>query len=160
MFVQNTERKNQPQSLYTSLRSLHCFKNFFFLWHKHSPVTARAIKLALDGSGEDDQKLQMPDFGELNNIFENLKQVRPGTAFTLFGDNRGCMVTNSEIKGVNLIDVKHHFFRDQVTQGRLQIETIGIANQITDTFTKPLEPGRFRELRTLLGLTDSGGVLE
>ncbi|XP_062700537.1 uncharacterized protein LOC134284937 [Aedes albopictus] len=122
----------------------------------------RAIKLAPDGSGEGDQKLQLPDFGEVNNIFEDLKLVRPGTAFILFGDNRGCiaMITNTEIKRVKHIDVKHHFLRDHVAQGRLQIEAIGTANQIADTFTKPLEPGRFRELRTLLGLTDSGGVLE
>ncbi|KXJ62307.1 hypothetical protein RP20_CCG026806 [Aedes albopictus] len=98
----------------------------------------------------------------LHGILEDLKQVRPGTAFTLFEDNRGCiaMATNTEIKRVKHIDVKHHFLRDHVAQGRLQIEAIGTANQIADTFTKPLEPGRFRELRTLLGLTDSGGVLE
>lgn len=98
----------------------------------------------------------------LHGILEDLKQVRPDTAFKVYEDNRGCiaMATNTESKRVKHIDVKHHFLRDHVAQGRLQIEAIDTANQIADTFTKPLEPGRFRELRTLLGLTDSGGVLE
>ncbi|XP_062557763.1 uncharacterized protein LOC134222614 [Armigeres subalbatus] len=98
----------------------------------------------------------------LHGILQDLKQVQPNMAFKIFEDNRGCisMAANTENKRVKHIDVKHHFLRDHVAQGRLTIEAIGTANQKADTFTKPLEPGRFRELRTLLGLTDSGGVLE
>lgn len=112
---------------------------------------------------------------KLLGILEDLKQIRPGTAFKLFESNHGylAIATNTESKRVKHIDMKRdretdgisaavrskkrimnesidmkkHFLRDHVARGQLQIETIGTANQIAETFfTKALESGRFLDL--------------
>ncbi|XP_055588868.1 uncharacterized protein LOC129741184 [Uranotaenia lowii] len=98
----------------------------------------------------------------LQGILEDLQQVPSGKPFRIFADNHGCiaMATNTENKRVKHIDVKHHFLREHVAHGRLQIVAIGTANQLADAFTKALEPGRFCNLCSLLGLTDSRRVLK
>ena len=50
------------------------------------------------------------------------------------------------------IDVRFHFIRECVRDGKLDIEHIRTEEQIADTLTKPLARDRFCELREKLGI--------
>lgn len=75
---------------------------------------------------------------------------------TIFEDNHGCicMAKNLENKRTKHIDVKHHFIRDLVGRGTLNVEPIGTHDQLADLFTKSLEATRFQLLITHLGMSD------
>jgi hypothetical protein len=53
------------------------------------------------------------------------------------------------------IEIRHHFNRDHVNRGDINLSYIGTNDQLTDIFTKPLDEGRFRELRHELNIIDS-----
>ncbi|XP_055605262.1 uncharacterized protein LOC129753468 [Uranotaenia lowii] len=92
----------------------------------------------------------------LSGLLEDMKVKDFKMPVTIYEDNRGYigMAKNLETKRTKNIDVKHHFIRDHVAEGRLQIEAIGTQDQLADLFTKALEATRFQELRSMLGLTD------
>ena len=52
------------------------------------------------------------------------------------------------------IDVRHHFIRDHVEKGNIEILKIGTEDQLADIFTKPLQESRFLPLRHSLGLME------
>ena len=52
------------------------------------------------------------------------------------------------------IDVRHHFIRDHVEKGNIEILKIGTEDQLADIFTKPLQESRFLTLRHSLGLIE------
>lgn len=90
----------------------------------------------------------------LTGILEDLNiTVKP---VVIHEDNRGCigMAKNRETKRSKHIDVKHHFIRDHVEEGRLLIEPVSTQDQLADVFTKALDTSRFQELRRNLGLND------
>lgn len=82
----------------------------------------------------------------LHEILEDLKQVRPGTAFKSFEDNHGCiaLATNTESKRVKHFD----FFTRSCSSSTTSNRSNWYRNLIAHT--EALEPERFRELRTLL----------
>lgn len=92
----------------------------------------------------------------LAGILEDMKVKDPEAPVTIFEDNRGCigMANNLETKRSKHIDVKHHFIRDHIAEGRIQVEPVGTQDQLADIFTKALDPGRVQELRKYLGLHD------
>lgn len=51
------------------------------------------------------------------------------------------------------IDIKHHFIRDHVLKGDIEISFVGTTDQLANIFTKPLLEDRFCALRKLLGIT-------
>ena len=75
---------------------------------------------------------------------------------TIYEDNCGCigMATNMESKRAKHIDIKHHFVRDSVANGKIKITHIGTKNQLADIFTKTTDVNRFHELTLNLGLSD------
>lgn len=89
-------------------------------------------------------------------VLEDMSAKDPKAPVTIFEDNRGCigMANNLETKRSKHIDVKHHFIRDHIAQGRIQVDAVGTRDQLADIFTKPLDSGRFQELRMRLGLHD------
>ena len=50
------------------------------------------------------------------------------------------------------IDVRHHFLRDHVAKGNIELIFIPTDNQRADIFTKPLAEDRFCRLRMELGM--------
>jgi hypothetical protein len=56
------------------------------------------------------------------------------------------------------IEIQHHFNQDHVNRGDINLSYIGTNDQLADIFTKPLDEGRFRELRHELNIIDSCNV--
>ena len=56
------------------------------------------------------------------------------------------------------IDIRHHFLRDHVSKGDIEISHIPTEDQLVDIFTKPLDEGRFCKLRNELNVIDYSNV--
>lgn len=86
-----------------------------------------------------------------------VKQIEP---VTMFEDNHGCigMAKNLESKRAKHIDIRYHFVRDHVAEGKLDVRPIGTKDQLADICTKALDGDRFATLRKNLGLHDREGV--
>ncbi|PKU64856.1 Retrovirus-related Pol polyprotein from transposon TNT 1-94 [Dendrobium catenatum] len=52
------------------------------------------------------------------------------------------------------IDIRHHFIRDHVSKGEIELIHVSTENQLADIFTKPLAFDTFSTLRTRLGVID------
>jgi len=52
------------------------------------------------------------------------------------------------------IDIRHHFIRDHVTKGDIELHHVTTKNQLADIFTNPLAFDTFSSLRTRLGVID------
>jgi len=50
------------------------------------------------------------------------------------------------------IEIMHHFIKDHVQKGEIEIKFVKTENQLVDLFTKPLVHDRFNKLRTELGV--------
>ena len=50
------------------------------------------------------------------------------------------------------IEIRHHFLRDNVEKGNVELEFCRSEDQLADIFTKPLSRDVFFKLRTLLGM--------
>ena len=87
--------------------------------------------------------------GEMLNV--NVKQPR------LLVDNKSAIslaknpVFHDRSKHIEL---RYHFIRECVEEGRIYIDYICTNDQLADTFTKPLGRIRFLELRGRIGMTE------
>ena len=52
------------------------------------------------------------------------------------------------------IDIRHHFLRDHVLQGDVEVTFVDTHNQLADIFTKPLAREQFYKIRRELGILD------
>jgi hypothetical protein len=50
------------------------------------------------------------------------------------------------------IDTKHHFIRECIEDGKVEVDHVGTAGQLADIFTKALGRVRFLELREALSV--------
>src|SRR5258707_9285334 len=50
------------------------------------------------------------------------------------------------------IEVRHHWMREKVGDGTIQLEYVLTTDQVVDIFTKPLNVEKFRKFRDMLGL--------
>ena len=57
------------------------------------------------------------------------------------------------------IEIRHHFIRDHVKRGDIDLSYVGTGDQLADIFTKPLDEARFRELRHELNIIDSSNAV-
>ena len=70
------------------------------------------------------------------------------------GDNQGAIALVKDNKfhsRMKHIDLRYHFIREAVEDGKISIPT---SDNITDIFTKPLVKPKFKELVELLGLRE------
>jgi len=56
------------------------------------------------------------------------------------------------------IERKHHFIRDHVQKGEIEIKFVKTKNQLANLFTKPFARDRFIKLRTELGVVDMKNI--
>jgi len=64
-------------------------------------------------------------------------------------------IQHSETK---YIEIMHHFIRDHIQKGDIEIMFVKTENQLADLFTKPLTRDRFNKLRTELSILDMKNV--
>jgi hypothetical protein len=57
------------------------------------------------------------------------------------------------------IKVRHHFLRDHVEKGEIEMKFINTERQLADIFTKPLDSSRFASLRGELGVCHPYGLV-
>ena len=53
------------------------------------------------------------------------------------------------------IEIRHHFIRDHVARGDIELSYVPTKDQLADIFTKPLDEARFTYLRNELNIIDS-----
>ena len=53
------------------------------------------------------------------------------------------------------IEIRHHFIRDHVALGDIELAYVCTKDQLADIFTKPLDEARFCYLRNELNIIDS-----
>ena len=86
-------------------------------------------------------KSQLEDF----NIFEsNIPILCDNTSTICLGKNP---ILHSRAKHIK---IKHHFIRDYIQKGILNLKFIDTAHQWADIFTKPLSEDRFNFIRIIL----------
>ena len=56
------------------------------------------------------------------------------------------------------IEIHHHFIRDHIKHGDIEIIYIDTQEKLADILTKPLDEARFRELRLELNIIDLSNV--
>jgi hypothetical protein len=67
-----------------------------------------------------------------------------------------CLAQNPVFHGrAKYIKVRHHFLRDHVKNGDIEMKYIDTERQLADIFTKPLNATRFASLRGELGVLPS-----
>ncbi|TYH28523.1 hypothetical protein ES288_A02G149900v1 [Gossypium darwinii] len=54
---------------------------------------------------------------------------------------------------VKHVEIDHHFVREKVLDGTLQVNYVPSANQVADVLTKPITPKQFAEFRYALRVT-------
>jgi hypothetical protein len=57
------------------------------------------------------------------------------------------------------IKVRHHFLRDHVEKGEIEMMFIDTERQLADIFTKPLDSSHFASLRGALGVCHPYGLI-
>ncbi|GLT88133.1 hypothetical protein SLE2022_061720 [Rubroshorea leprosula] len=63
-------------------------------------------------------------------------------------------LTKSPIQHTKHIEIRHHFIRDHVANGDVDLLFVDTKNQLADIFTKPLDRDRFFFIRNELGMLD------
>jgi kynurenine formamidase len=58
------------------------------------------------------------------------------------------------------IDVRYHFVRDCITQGKLSLEKVSMADNVVDVMTKGLSTDQFRSLRQRMGVEPITEILQ
>ena len=51
--------------------------------------------------------------------------------------------------------IRHHFIRDHVARGDIELAYVPTKDQLADIFTEPLDEARFTYLRNELNIVDS-----
>jgi hypothetical protein len=87
----------------------------------------------------------------------------PARAITINSDNQGAIALAKDNKfhaRTKHIDVRYHFIREAVEDGKVSVVYIPTDDNLADIFTKPLAKTKFRRFVELLGLRpidDKGG---
>ena len=79
----------------------------------------------------------------------------PDDPLILNCDNQGVIALAKDNKfhmRTKHIDVRYHFIRKVVEDGKVAVQYIPTGDNVSDIFTKPLAKAKFRELAELLGL--------
>lgn len=89
-----------------------------------------------------------------------LNEVQPeadneARATIIYCDNQGAMALAKDPQfhaRTKHIDMQHHFVREKVSDGTIQLEYVDTENQVADGLTKPLERIKFERFRKAISL--------
>jgi hypothetical protein len=88
-----------------------------------------------------------------------LKQIDPGDpglgATIIYGDNQGAitLAKNNQFHGrVKHIDIQHHFVREKLAEGRIDLQYVPTSEQVADGLTKALCRDKFVVFRKAIGV--------
>ena len=90
----------------------------------------------------------------LRSFLQELRSA-PDDPLILNCDNQGAIALAKDNKfhvRTKRIDVRYHFIREAVEEGKVTVQYIPTGDNVSDIFTKPLAKAKFRELAELLGL--------
>jgi hypothetical protein len=62
-------------------------------------------------------------------------------------------------KKMRHVERRHHFLRDHVEEGDIEMRYIDTERQLTDIFTKPLDASHFADLRGKIGVCHPYGLV-
>lgn len=91
----------------------------------------------------------------MRRILEDLHQSQ-SSATELFCDNKASilMAKNPVFHGrTKHIEIKHHFIREAIANGIIELKHCSTIDQVADGFTKALSTEKFLSFRNLLGVT-------
>lgn len=92
----------------------------------------------------------------LQKILSQISDIKAGQVI-LYIDNRSAidLAKNSIFHGRSKhIDIRHHFIREYVEQGKIVIKHVSTNEQQADVLTKVLSTVKFEKMRKLLGVKD------
>ena len=87
-------------------------------------------------------------------------QGKPQGLLTMLCNNQGAIALSKDNKchsRTKHIDLRHHFIREAVDEGKINVEYIPTAKNVADVFTKALARPKFEVFVEMLGL---GGIKE
>lgn len=90
----------------------------------------------------------------MRQLLSDLKNS-PAGATVIFEDNQSaiCMAKNPQFHGrAKHIDIKHHFVREQIASGAVELKYCKTEDMIADMLTKGLSQAKFTKLREMAGL--------
>ena len=96
------------------------------------------------------------NIGEGLIAFGTSEPVYSLAATIIYCDNQGAQAlaknptNHSRMKHM---DIQHHFVREKVAEGQIQLEHVPTQDQIADGLTKPLPRDAFEKFRNALGLS-------
>jgi hypothetical protein len=84
-------------------------------------------------------------------------KIKPNTqsTSTLYGDNQGSLTIALNIENkarTRHIEVHHHYVRDKVENGTIQLDYLNIKDMLADMLIKPLQKAEHARFSALLGL--------
>ena len=93
----------------------------------------------------------------LNTFLGQITRDKPSKPVVIYGDNQGAiaLAKNPQFYGrTKHIDIAHHFVREKVADGSVDLRYVPTEKQIADGLTKALPRDRFEAFRKLLGLEE------
>jgi hypothetical protein len=87
--------------------------------------------------------------------------VRFERVFLMFDDTNAISVAKNPIfhKKIRHVEKRHHFLRDHVEKGDIEMRYIDTERQLADIFTKPLDSSRFANLQGEIGVCHPYGLV-
>jgi hypothetical protein len=93
----------------------------------------------------------------LRRMLTDLGEAGSSSPVILHEDNQACIKLSENpcaAQRTKSMDVKYHFLRQAVQEGKIKLEYISTHDQLADIFTKMLPQPQFLKLRSLIGLRD------
>ena len=90
----------------------------------------------------------------LRLLFKDLGLAKDSPT-TILGNNQGCLSVTKNHKitdQIKHIDIRHHFIRERIDAGEIDVQHCGTKDMVADIMTKPLPLPQFELLRERMGL--------
>jgi Reverse transcriptase (RNA-dependent DNA polymerase)/gag-polypeptide of LTR copia-type len=91
----------------------------------------------------------------LRSLLQELRPEEQPSATIIYCDNQGAiaLAKNPQFHArTKHIDIQHHFVREKVASGEVDLQYVPTEEQLADGLTKPLSKEKFFKFRALLGL--------